>query len=397
MKLISRLLFSALLFCSLTFKSNAQPGNQHIKISLLTCGTGEELYSLFGHTALRIQDTVFHTDVVYNWGGFDYDTPNFYLKFMRGQLLYFASESSFQDFLVEYREDNRSVYEQVLNVDSTDKAILLQALGDNLQPDKIYYKYDFLLDNCTTRVRDILLKHVPQAAIKGSIVEPGTTSRDMIHFYLDRGGQPWAKLGIDILLGQRVDQKVNNQDAMFMPEFLMKGIDSTTFSNKNIVGNKQLVLDGSQPAEHLHIYQPLIFFSIISVLFFCIYFFNTKNKRFAAVLDGLLLYVTGLIGFVVVFMWFFTDHTVCKNNFNIAWALPTNFIAAFFAAKKSRGNYVYFRTVSIITILLIIAWFWLPQQMNIALLPVILLLLYRYIILSSRSNAETKPVQVERS
>src|SRR5580765_926960 len=109
----------ALFLIIFSFKSFAQPNASHIRLSIITCGPGDELYSLFGHTALRITDSSNNSDIVYNWGTFSFDEPNFYLKFLRGNLLYYVSADNFSDFLYEYSYEHRSVYEQVLNPGSS--------------------------------------------------------------------------------------------------------------------------------------------------------------------------------------------------------------------------------------------------------------------------------------
>jgi len=110
--------FVILFLLFFSFSVSAQNNINHTRISIITCGPGDELYSLFGHTALRIIDSAAHSDIVYNWGGFTFDQPNFYLKFLRGKLLYYSSADNFPDFMAEYVYEHRSVYEQVLNLDS---------------------------------------------------------------------------------------------------------------------------------------------------------------------------------------------------------------------------------------------------------------------------------------
>ncbi|NDA64980.1 MAG: DUF4105 domain-containing protein, partial [Chitinophagia bacterium] len=138
---------------------------------------GQELYSLFGHTALRIIDSTNHTDIVYNWGTFDFDEPNFYVNFMRGQLNYFISAWNFPDFMYEYEQEQRNVYEQKLMLSCLDKQKIVAATLINMQGSNRYYKYDFLLDNCTNRVRDIILKQTPQTTFPftGPLLAGATT------------------------------------------------------------------------------------------------------------------------------------------------------------------------------------------------------------------------------
>lgn len=371
--------FFILIFSSAAFTQNIN----HTRISLITCGPGEELYSLFGHTAIRIIDSTSNTDIVYNWGGFTFDQPYFYVKFVRGKLLYYSSADYLKDFMPEYIYERRSVYEQVLNPDSTSKQKIIAAINFNMQGDNRFYKYDFLLDNCTTRVKNIIFENLKNVNIQNKVVPDKTTSRDMIHYYLERGGQPWAELGIDILLGSRVDRAVSNDEAMFMPEFLMKGLADAKTQNVLLVTSTNILLQGDLAQDDSNKYQSLIVLTIICVVIFFIS--RAKSlwaKKTISFIDGLLMYVTGLLGVLLLFMWFGTDHTVCKNNFNLVWALPFNLPVAFFLIKKPKWLSNYFFIVSVITAIFIAAWFWLPQHLNIALLPVVILLLNRYVTLA---------------
>jgi hypothetical protein len=376
-------------FCllSLIFSAclNAQISSAHSRISIITCGPGEELYSLFGHSAIRVIDSTAHLDVVFNWGGFTFDQPDFYLKFLRGRLLYYSSADYYNDFIQEYIEDKRNVYEQVLNIDSIARQKIIAAINYNMQGDNRFYKYDFLLDNCTTRVKNIVFENVPGAGVTTKVVPDKTTSRDLIHYYLDRGGEPWTKLGIDILLGSRVDRTVSNDEAMFMPEFFMKGITDAKQRGNPLAGKATVLFDGGVEQNASGKYVPLIILSIIAVAVFFISRSNAGSAQvFTSIFDSLLLYITGLLGVLLLFMWFGTDHTVCENNFNLAWALPFNLPVAFALIKKPAWLSNFFFIAAVITAVLLAAWFWLPQQINIALLPVVILLLNRYITLSNK-------------
>jgi hypothetical protein len=373
--------FSLLIF---SFTLTAQNNYSHTRISVITCGPGEDLYSLFGHTAIRVIDSTNHTDSVYNWGGFTFDQPYFYLKFARGQLLYYSIADQINSFMEEYVYEHRSVYEQVLNLDSASKQKIIAAIYHNMEGDNRFYKYDFLLDNCTTRVRNIIFENNKDAVISDKVVPDKTTARDLIHYYLERGSQPWTELGLDILMGGRIDRPLSNNEAMFMPEFLMKGLSQTKKQNTAFAGAATVLLQGSVPQDNSGKYIPLIVLTIVCIIVFIISRLKAAwAKRFMSLFDALMLYITGLLGLLLLFMWFGTDHTVCKNNFNLAWALPFNLPIAFFLIKKPRWLSSYFFIIAVITLLFLATWFWLPQQINIALLPVVILLLNRYVILAN--------------
>ncbi len=353
-----------------------------MRISLLTCAPGPELYSTFGHTAIRLVDSSTFSDIVYNYGvigeTLNYDDPRFYVRFMRGKIKYMLAAYSFREFLYEYQTEQRSVWEQELNLSDEQKKELIAKLQDNLQEDKRYYKYDFWLDNCSTRPRDLLYKNLSGIKLEKTIIAPNTTPRILIHSYLDKAGQSWSKLGIDILLGQLMDKPIDDYGAMFLPEYLMKGVDTTKDNGKNIVADKKNILNLPSPIEPSGKYNPLIAVTIFCLIYFVLYWLFRKKKNTYKILDSLLFFLTGLLGILLVVMWTATDHTVCKNNWNILWAIPTNVVVAFLNQKKHSWLPKYFLLCFLVSVVLIGGWFWLPQDFNIALLPLIILMAYRY-------------------
>ncbi len=366
---------------SYTVSTYAQNDTSHLRISVLTCAPGNELYSTFGHTAIRIVDSMQQTDWVYNYGTFDFSDPDFYSKFTRGKLDYFLSVAPFDNFMYEYQIDKRAVTEQVLVLPKENLSAIQQALTQNLAGANRYYKYDFLYDNCTSRVRDILQKNA-SLTVNTLLVPPQTSFRNMLHEYLDKGGQAWSKLGIDLLLGSPIDKKVNIDQSMFLPDYLMKGIDSAKqkkdgapFASSASINNGIPLLSGNK-------YQPLLIFSFI-----CLVLLVTgmlKNKwfvTFTKISDFLLFFITGLIGILLVFMWVGTDHKSCAGNFNLLWAIPFHVIAAFSIWKKPKWAQVYFTASTVIYSALLISWFWLPQELNNAFAPLTILLLNRSMML----------------
>ena len=207
--------------------SGAQADSCTLQISLLTCSPGQELYSTFGHTAIRVKDSVTGTDIVFNYGTFDDSDPYFYLKFTRGVMRYALSVQSFPDFMQEFMQEHRGVTEQTLQLDCIEKLRLLQALQVNAEEENRFYNYHFYADNCTTRARDIISKNTGTPLVFRNILpEKHPTFRQLIHSYLDKGEQYWSKLGIDMCLGWHLDARVTNEEAMFLPDYLMKGFDS---------------------------------------------------------------------------------------------------------------------------------------------------------------------------
>lgn len=371
-----KLLFIFFLFCITT--AHAQQDSSGIKVSLLTCAPGEELYSTFGHTALRVVDTINHTDYVYNYGLFDFSEPNFYLKFVRGQLNYMLGVQTFEEFLYEYQLTGRSVWEQDIALTQQQKINILEILNYNLQEENRYYKYDFIYDNCATRVRDVLLNQLKGYQLQKPYIEECTTARNLFHYYLDNGkNQAWSKLGIDILLGSGIDTALNNFTGMFLPEFLMNAFDGTVYNGQPIVQDKRIIVHGDD-IKQSNYYVPFITILIFSIILFLIYFLKRNNAFVVNVLDGFLLFVTGAMGLLLLFMWFFTDHESSNNNYNLLWAVPLNIIVAFIPNRTRNGLRTYWLCVLILNLILLLGWFFLPQHMNFALIPFVILMVYRY-------------------
>lgn len=348
-----------------------------MRISVLTCSQGDELYSTFGHTALHVVDSSKHTDIIYNYGTFDFDDPDFYVKFTRGKLDYFLSVETLPQFMYEYQVEKRNVIEQELLLPGSAKTAIANALIENMMGANRYYKYDFLYNNCTSRVRDILQKYAGMT-VPRLLVPPGTTFRNMLHVYLDRGGKAWSRLGIDLLLGSPIDRKVTIGQSMFLPDYLMKGIDSAAPVKEGSFVKSRILINTGSPSEPAINYWPLVVFSAVSL--FIILISLVKNRPavlLRPVLDFLLFLITGLIGCLLLFMWFGTDHKACAANYNLLWALPTNLIAAFAVWKKPVWLQKYFGFCTVLYALLLITWFWLPQQLNTAFIPIALLLLFR--------------------
>lgn len=369
-----------LLLLLISLGTSAQTDSAKLRISILTCAPGSELYSTFGHTAVRITDSITQTDLVYNYGTFDFNDPNFYSKFTRGKLDYFLSVSDLPSFMYEYQSENRTVHEQVLLLSIENKKTIQQALTNNLTGAARYYKYDFLYNNCTSRIRDILIQYAGLPANQ-LLVPKETTFRNMLHEYLDKGNQSWSKLGIDLLLGSLIDKKVNIPQSMFLPDYLMKGIDSSVNSEKNILQQKIILNQGaSSPSSFVD--EPLIIFSIFSgILLFLSFLKYRVAKLIVRWVDFLLLLITGLIGCLLIFMWFGTDHKACAANFNLLWALPTNLVAAIAFWKNPQWLVKYFRMIEVIYFVLLIFNPLLPQEYNTGFFAIIVLMELRLLML----------------
>lgn len=387
MPFLKLLLLTILLFVfSIPARTFAQDSS-HIRISLLTCTPGEELYSIFGHSAIRIVDSSSVTDYVYNYGTFNFDDEGFYIKFIRGKLLYYISLADFSDFKFEYQATNRGITEQVLDLSAREKIDVQHILNENLKEENRYYKYDFFLDNCTTRLRDIIIKSKTPSPVLPAVMPVTTTFRNAIHLYLDKSKQYWSKLGIDVLLGAPTDAVMTIGQQQFLPNNLMKALDST--SNVSIIAASKELYDLQPSEQNFSWFTPMVFFAMLLLMFIVLGSSNNSTAQMiVSGLDGTLFFTVGLLGILLIFMMTGTDHSMTKANYNILWALPTHLVISFFINSRKKIVKIYFLAVALSLVLLMVSWFFLPQQMNNALLLLVLLLLYRSVSRYFRINAK---------
>ena len=374
-KTLQKILFAFFLLLASQQQTIAQDSSR-IRVSLLTCTPGEELYSIFGHSAIRIIDSNNVTDYVYNYGTFNFDDEGFYLKFVRGKLLYYVSLERADDFIYNYMASGRGITEQLLNLSAEEKITVQKALNENLKEENKYYKYDFFLDNCTTRLRDIITNNKNPKPVLPAVMPVNTRFRQAIHAYLDKGGQYWSKLGIDILLGAPTDKIMTAAEQEFLPDNLMSALDSS--KNVKIIASKTNLYEiGGQKNED-NLFTPMLCFSLLFLMIFLISLSKSKfSTIFLIGFDHVFFFIIGLLGILLILMWVATDHTMTKNNFNLIWALPTHTLASFFITSNKNYAKRYFLFTMILMIALLISWLLLPQEMNNSLLPIVLLIFYR--------------------
>ena len=255
----------------------AQNDQCHLRISILTCSPGEELYSTFGHSAIRVTDSVSHRDIVYNYGTFNFDEPGFYTKFIRGKLSFYLSTDDFDSFISEYIEEKRDITEQVLNLTCAEKYNIVMLLQANMLAANRTYKYDFTFDNCTTRLRDLVEKCADTSINFGNVLSSKKTFRDLIYEYLNKNDKQWSKLGIDILLGGRMDVVMKPREVMFLPDYLLKSFDSSTIDSRPLVSSEKNIIDLNAPPVIVDYFtHPLFIFSCFFLLIVLLSFFKNS-------------------------------------------------------------------------------------------------------------------------
>ncbi len=361
---------------------------QHVRISLITCGPGyDEVYEVFGHTAIRIIDSTRRTDMVYNYGTFNGFEKDFELKFMRGKLTYYLSVYPFNDFMQEYIQHKRSVTEQVLLLNDSQKVAYASYLDWNAEPENAEYKYDFFYDNCSTRIRDLFPVTIHRSFVYGKCLPniEHLTFRDIINQYFYT--VLWERFGINILLGSRIDRVMSDKDIMFLPDYLSTGIKGATSAGKLIAQAPDLILPGA-PSMPAPINGPLLLTLALAVLTVA----GLTVKKLAPLgrfMSTSLLFITGLLGCLILVMWFGTNHGGCRDNWNLLWALPTNVVIAFFN-PKGKPRYALVGIIFII-ITLLLHIFRIQQVILTEFAPLYLALIFIYGSIYRKSLQKATP------
>ena len=372
----------------ISFSGFAQTDSCHLRISLLTCSPGDEVYSAFGHSALRVTDSASNEDIVYNYGTFDFSEPGFYTKFIRGKLMYYLSTDDFTSFKQSFQQQNRGMTEQLLNLNCNEKFTMVKLLQQNLMNENKFYKYDFLFDNCTTRLRDLLKKSADTTVNFKPVINKPATFRQFIFEYMDYNDNQWVKFGMDILLGNNTDKIMNTEEVMFLPDYLMRGVDKASAGSKPVVLSRQNILNNTKVNKQKQFFtHPLFVFSFLLLLIIvCSFFNNNFINNILHGLDGFIFFIAGFTGCLILFMWFGTDHMVCRDNYNLLWAWPTHALAAFFIHSKKQWVKKYLLINAAANCIVLILWFFLPQHMSPSLIPVILILIFRSMCLYHKNK-----------
>lgn len=354
------------------------------QVSVITCGPGTELYSTFGHSAFRIKDPVTGLDRVYNYGTFNFNTPNFYVKFARGKLLYELRAYNFGNFLRGYHEENRWVKEQVLDLKNDQIQQVYDFLENNAKPENRAYKYDFFYDNCSTKMMDVLEKVLGSDLVfDPNFEEAEYTHRQLIQMYL--GDLPWSDFGIDLALGSVIDREIPSKAYMFLPDYVLQGVDASGIKEsgkiKPLVKETNTILDSKPLINKGWSFTPFWLFTILAVAVILISIRDFKKRRRNKLLDYILFLFTGITGLVILLLWFATDHSATANNLNILWAFAPNLVFALIL-HQNRSYYAHYM-LFLLALLDLVAVLWIAriQVFSIALLPLLVLLNARYIYL----------------
>ena len=360
------------------------------EFSLLTCSPGSEIYELFGHTAIRYHNPDAREDIVFNYGMFSFNTPNFIWRFVKGETDYQLGVTRFEYFWPEYHYRGSYVYEQKLNLPDSLKARLLISLFENYEPQNRIYRYNFFYDNCTTRARDMIERATGQNVIYEK--EVGKTSfRKIIHKFTK--GHEWSRLGMDICIGSEADKTLNEREAMFAPLYYMDFLNhayiiSSDGGKTKLAKEPQVIVTPGNGIEEEDMPSPMLVFAMLFVLTVIVSALELKVKRTLWGYDIILFGGTGLCGLIIAFLVFFSTHPATSPNYMLIFMHPLHLLLLpAFIYKEAKGRQsIYHMANSVVIALFFILIFIIPQDFNNAILFLALSLLLRSICYTLRTK-----------
>ena len=367
-----------------TFSQYKQLSNK-AEISIITAGPGEVLYEGFGHSAIRVKDASF--DTVYNYGFFDFNAPNFYLNFTKGKLLYKLESYPFYYFVRSYQKDKRWIKEQILNLNQQEKQEFYEYLENNAKPENATYLYDPFFNNCATILREItdtILKN--NVTFNEDHIIENLTFRQLMNNEIH--WNTWGSFGINLALGSKLDEVTSPKQHMYLPDYVYSGFKNATVNRDsntlNLIKKEQYILKFNELKTKPSFFNPFLVFSFILFIGLLITFKDVKGKQRTKWFDFILFFSTGIIGVIIVFLWFFTNHSTTPANYNFLWAFAPNLIVAFFIVKYKVKLWVKTYTKTLIILMLVIPIIWIGkiQLLPFASVPFIILLFIRYLFLS---------------
>lgn len=351
-----------------------------IDISLLTCGPGNESYSYYGHTGLRIHDKRDQRDVVVNYGMFSFEQEHFVWRFIFGLTDYQMGIVSFADFMKEYEEENRWVQEQLLNLSPKEKEDIVLAVLENSLPENMVYRYNIFYDNCTTRARDMIVKHL-KGKVKYTDIDRGEpTYRQLVHQWT--AYHPWTCFGNDLLLGVKADAKTTQEEQQFLPVNLYEDFSKAVVvgadrKQRPLVASEMILIPemGLTPSKGITPRACLLTLAMLLLILSLVECYLKKDYWWV---DAVLFLVLGLAGVILTAM-IFSKHPTVSLNLQILMLNPLALVGliGIVGKKRDRRRRIYFATV-IFLILFLLGGFWQSYAEGLTILA--LSLLIRYIL-----------------
>ena len=364
MDLLKRLL--VVIFVALTFNGLAFQLSDKATVSIITCSPGNEMYSVYGHSAIRVKDPRLNFDVVFNYGIFDFSSPNFLYRFCAGQTDYLLGAYRFETFLNEYRHDKRSVFEQELNLSAQEKQKIFDFLQWNARPENRVYRYDFFFDNCATRVRDVIADNV-----NGGITYTDSASHKTLRTLIKDCHQKirWLNFGIDFLVAAESDREATLEEEMFLPDYVMQHFSTAKRNDngQNIAQSVQVLYQAPEQTLSLTwLWSPLVVFSLLLLVVAFFTWKQFKNGEMKPALDVLLYGINGLGGLLLTWFTIYSEHPAMSPNYNLMWLVPLSLpFAIVYLRKKWRQAVRYYHLVfAVWMIVFFVSSPFLPQKFH---------------------------------
>ena len=379
-------LFTLLCFFSIP-KNNAQVNlSVYSEISIVTAGPGEELYEKFGHAAIRIKDPVLNLDLIYNYGVFDFNQPNFLLNFADGKMYYVLARYDFKYFLTSYEKDERWVKQQVLALNQAEKQHFFLYLENNALIENATYLYDPFFNNCASKLKDIAAIILGDAVILNSKkLADNKTLRALMNKEIT--WNTWGNFGINLITGTILDVERNQLEYTYLPDYLFKTIKNGKIKrdNKtiNLVKKEDILLDFDEISNNTSLFNPLAVFTLLLLIVLFITIKDIKNQKRTKWLDFIIFFITGMVGLILTYFWFFSSHKTAPNNYNVLWAFLPNLIIAFIITKAIAKKWLQKYLIVLLICFTIVPVLWILglQVFPITAIPILLLLFIRYLFL----------------
>jgi len=363
------------------------------EISIITVGPGEVLYEAFGHSAIRVKDSVLGMDNIFNYGLFDFNQPNFNLNFTKGKLLYKLGKRPFKIFVVNNYYQERWMKAQVLNLSQLEKQNMYALLEENALPQNAEYLYDPYFNNCATKLRDITKEILGNKVhFPSSFSDENYTLRQLMDKELS--WNTWGNFGINLALGNTLDKAITAEAYMYLPDYVYEAFKNAKKTKNNtdipLVLKEQVILNFKENTIQTKWFNPFFVFSILLLLSIVITYRDQKRNKRTKFLDFLLFFMTGFLGFIICFLWFFTNHSTTPNNFNFLWAFFPNLFVSFILLKKNTPSWVI-KYVNLYLVLLLVTLFVSIagiQKFSFVLFPIISMLFMRSFYLHKILNVK---------
>ena len=389
MRTLILFLFFAIGLLNFSLEAQEVMLSEEADISILTIGPGSSLNDAFGHNAFRVKDPMRGIDIIYDYGRYDFETPNFYLKFAQGKLLYEMGSNNFEPFLNYYKRQDRWVKEQVLALEAEEKKELFGFLQNNALPENKKYKYDFFYDNCATRIRDVLITALDEKVnYSPDFISETKTFRQLIQQNVYANS--WGSLGMDVAIGSVTDVEANAWQHQFLPEYVFEAAAVASFNRNGqtipLVKETRILYQNELEAAAPNFFMsPLFVFSLLGLIIVWITYRDKKNNTRSRYLDSILFLTTGLIGIFLILLWFATDHSATANNYNVLWAFPFSILFFIAIGKKKPKKWLHRYVVFLVLLMVLMVLHSLTgvQQFAIGFIPLFIALAVRYLYVIS--------------